>query len=98
MAAKTPALGSNPLKKSEAIVRGMLRGEPAKSEETPQDRRTSPVPETSGLLRKTIYFDAGEWQAIRARCYQEDLTYTEIVRAAVRAYLGLNERDSAKTS
>jgi hypothetical protein len=83
VAGKNLALGSNPLKKSEAVVRDMLRGERLEPRGTPS--RAS----QGGLLRKTIYFDEAEWQAIRARCYQDDLTYSEVVRAAVRAYLQL---------
>ena len=40
-----------------------------------------------GLLRKTVYFQPEEWQAIRQRCLEEDIKYTELVRAAVRRYL-----------
>ena len=89
MAAKNLALGSNPLKKSEAIVRGMLRGERPQPQGTPQAHEAQQARVPPGLLRKTIYFDDEEWQAIRARCYRDDLTYTEVVRAAVRAYLQL---------
>ena len=88
MAAKASALGSNPLKKSEAVVRDMLRGG-NQQQTTEQARESIPAPMTQGLLRKTIYFSEEEWQAIHARCYQDDLTYTDIVRAAVRAYLEL---------
>ena len=88
MAAKASALGSNPLKKSEAVVRDMLRGG-NQQQTTEQARESIPTPVTQGLLRKTIYFNEEEWQAIRARCYQDDLTYTDVVRAAVRAYLEL---------
>ena len=98
MAAKTPALGSNPLKKSDAVVRDMLRGQSSAPREMSTSSRTSPLRATPGLLRKTIYFDEDEWQAIRSRCYEGDLTYTEVVRAAVRAYLGLGERFNVKAS
>ena len=87
MAAKASALGSNPLKKSEAVVRDMLRGGDQQQQTTEQVRESTPA--TEGLLRKTIYFSEKEWQAIRTRCYQDDLTYTDVVRAAVRAYLDL---------
>jgi len=87
VAAKASALGSNPLKKSEAVVRDMLRGGDQQQQTTEQVRESTPA--TEGLLRKTIYFSEKEWQAIRTRCYQDDLTYTDVVRAAVRAYLDL---------
>lgn len=89
MAAKVSALGSNPLKKSEAVVRDMLRGGDNQLQTTERVRESTPTPVTPGLLRKTIYFSEQEWQAIRTRCFQDDLTYTDIVRAAVRAYLEL---------
>ena len=89
MAAKASALGSNPLKKSESVVRDMLRGGSPQPQTIEQAREETPTLVTQSLLRKTIYFDEEEWQAIRARCYQDDLTYTDVVRAAVRSYLGL---------
>ena len=89
MAAKASALGSNPLKKSESVVRDMLRGGGPQPEAMEEDRKSIQIPVPQSLLRKTIYFDETEWQAIRTRCYQDELTYTDVVRAAVRAYLGL---------
>jgi hypothetical protein len=89
VAAKASALGSNPLKKSESVVRDMLRGGDPQPQTIEQARKATQTPVTQDLLRKTIYFDEEEWQAIRARCYQDDLTYTDVVRAAVRTYLGL---------
>jgi hypothetical protein len=89
VAAKVSALGSNPLKKSEAVVRDMLRGGDNQLHTSEQVREAIPTPVIQGLLRKTIYFSEQEWQAIRTRCFQDDLTYTDIVRAAVRAYLEL---------
>lgn len=89
MGAKASALGSNPLKRSESVVRDMLRGTGPKPQVTEPPREASQDTELLKLLRKTIYFDEVEWQAIRARCYQDDTTYTDVVRAAVRTYLGL---------
>ena len=89
MAVKASALGSNPLKKSEAVVRDMLRGGSHEPAVIAENRRAQQTSVAQSLLRKTIYFDEEEWQAIRARCYQDDLTYTDVVRAAVRSYLRL---------
>lgn len=89
MAAKVSALGSNPLKKSESVVRDMLRGGGPQPEAIEVDRKSTKTLVPQSLLRKTIYFDETEWQAIRTRCYQDEQTYTDVVRAAVRAYLGL---------
>jgi hypothetical protein len=48
---------------------------------------------TAGLVRKTVYFDPEEWDAIRREAYEGDLAYTEIVRRAVRRALGMREPD-----
>ena len=89
MAAKASPLGSNPLKKSESVVRDMLRGGSPQPEVIEDGRKSTQIAVPQSLLRKTIYFDETEWQAIRTRCYRDELTYTDVVRAAVRAYLGL---------
>ncbi|MFC1745343.1 hypothetical protein ACFL35_15220 [Candidatus Riflebacteria bacterium] len=41
------------------------------------------------LLRKTIYFSKDEWKSIRTKSFYEEKKYSEIVREAVREYLGL---------
>jgi hypothetical protein len=43
----------------------------------------------AGLHRKTVYFDNDEWEAIRQRAFEDDRSYTAIVREAVRRLLGL---------
>ena len=48
---------------------------------------------TAGLVRKTVYFDPEEWEAIRREAYKGDVAYTEIVRRAVRRALGIREPD-----
>ena len=42
-----------------------------------------------GLLRKTVYFDDEEWQAIRRASYDADVAFSDVVRTAVRRDLGL---------
>lgn len=42
---------------------------------------------TGGLLRKTCYFEAAEWRAIRDRAEQDMCTAAEVVRRAVREYV-----------
>ena len=44
---------------------------------------------TAGLHRKTVYFDDDEWKAIRRRAFEDERSYTDIVRDAVRRLLGL---------
>jgi hypothetical protein len=46
----------------------------------------------AGLHRKTVYFDDDEWKAIRQRAFEDDRSYTDIVREAVRRLLGLRTR------
>ena len=45
----------------------------------------------SGLLRKTAYFYEDEWEAIRKAAYDRDVSYTDIIREAVRAYLNVSD-------
>lgn len=52
-------------------------------------RRGKTTTTQTGMLRKTIYFSDEEWKAIRAHSYHNDMNYTDIVRAAIRHYLGL---------
>lgn len=45
----------------------------------------------AGLVRKTVYFDPEEWEAIRREAYKGEMAYTDIVRRAVRRALGMRE-------
>jgi hypothetical protein len=45
----------------------------------------------SGLLRKTAYFQAEEWAAIRKAAYERELSYADIIRESVRAHLKLDD-------
>lgn len=45
---------------------------------------------SGGLLKKTIYFDPEEWQALRKKSYEEERPVSEIVRELVRDGLGLD--------
>jgi hypothetical protein len=97
MAKKDP-LGENPL--AESVLRGMIRGDKVKKGARPKAKsapkaskpaiRKSPTTITpGGLLRKTVYFGEAEWLAIKKKAYMEDRPYTDIVREAVRDFLGL---------
>jgi len=59
------------------------------AEGLPALRKTPSTTTPGGLLRKTVYFTEPEWRAIKAKAYQEDRPYTDIVREAVRALLAL---------
>ena len=43
-----------------------------------------------GLLRKTVYFDKDEWEAIEQRCLKSDCGYADLVRQAIQQYLTSN--------
>ena len=93
MAKKNP-LGHNPLN-AQNVLRDMLRGNPNETSEKseainipPDDKTVNAVPEK--LLRKTMYFSKQEWQAIRKQAFDKELSYTDIVREAVRNFLGLS--------
>jgi hypothetical protein len=43
----------------------------------------------SGLLRKTAYFYEDEWEAIRKAAFDRDVSYTDVIREAVRVYLNI---------
>ena len=97
MAKKDP-LGENPL--AESVLRGMIRGDKSKkgtraarkttTKTTKPAIRKSPTTITpGGLLRKTVYFSENEWLAIKKKAYMEDRPYTDIVREAIRDFLGL---------
>lgn len=45
----------------------------------------------SGLLRKTAYFYEEEWEAIRKAAYDRNVSYTDILREAVRSYLSISD-------
>jgi len=102
MPKKNP-LGENPLH-PEAVLRDMIRGgrstpparEPAAAAAArlPALRKTPSTTTPGGLLRKTVYFTEPEWRAIKAKAYQEDRPYTDIVREAVRALLALPEEEA----
>lgn len=58
-------------------------------EPRPAIRKTPSTTTPGGRLRKTIYFTESEWRAIKAKAYQEDRPYTDIVREAIQVLLGL---------
>ena len=42
-----------------------------------------------GLRKKQIYLAEAEWQALRQRAFDEERSHSEIVREALRRYLGI---------
>jgi hypothetical protein len=45
----------------------------------------------SGLLRKTAYFNEDEWEAIRKRAFDEQVSFAQVIRDAVRSYFDMDE-------
>ena len=96
---KKPPLGDNPLN-PDTVLRNMVRGgkesrnaasKPADVPDSPPAIRKAPSTTTpGGLLRKTVYFTETEWLAIKAKAYQEDRPYTDIIREAVRGLLNVD--------
>lgn len=93
--AKRKALGDNPISTEKAALKGMITGKkppaakPKAKGKAPAIRAASTTVTPGGLLRKSMYFTEAEWQAIRERAYEEDRAYADIVREAVRAFLGI---------
>ena len=49
-----------------------------------------------GYLRKTAYFVDDEWNAIRWEAFEDEVTYADVIRRAVRNYFQLDK--TKKTS
>lgn len=43
------------------------------------------------FLRKQIYLRPGEWNALRKRAFDEERSHSDVVRDALRKYLGLGK-------
>ena len=41
----------------------------------------------AGLVRKTVYFTRAEWEAVRRAAYEQDVSYSHVIQAAVRQSL-----------
>jgi hypothetical protein len=44
-----------------------------------------------GLLKKTVYLDAEEWEVLRRRSFEEHRPISEILRELIRGGLGLDK-------
>ncbi len=65
---------------------------------TPRNPRTRRAAARSGKptadaepakIQKSLYFEAGEWRAVRKAAFEQECSYSRIVRSAVRSALGL---------
>jgi hypothetical protein len=45
----------------------------------------------SGMVRKTLWLHGDEAEALRERAYRDRIAESEIVRSALRKYLGLED-------
>ncbi len=46
-----------------------------------------------GLLKKTMYLEPDEWQALRRKSFEEERPISEIVRELIREGLGLDNEN-----
>lgn len=89
---KRAPLGSNPLS-SDSQIRSMVRGEKPAIEEEPPRASSAPVidrEEDKPIHRTGVYLSLEEAEALRLRAFQDRRTKTDIIRSAIREYLGLN--------
>ncbi len=61
------------------------------SEEEQKSRRGGPPVSPRGLVRRVISLHVDEDEELRRRAYDERRPVTELVRTAVRAYLGIQD-------
>lgn len=59
-------------------------------------RRGATTVTKAGMHRKTVYFSAQEWEAIRREAFLQDRAYTDIIRDAVRRALDLKRPPEPK--
>jgi len=84
---KSPPLGANPLDTdTETALRSMVRGEKPKANSC---ALTAPTSQTQPLRRTGVYLTDEEVEALRLRAFEERRTKTDIMRQAIRQYLGL---------
>ena len=90
--AKRNPLPNNPLEVEQEALRSMVRNE-NKTGATPATAtlvNTAPPPDDKPLNRTGVYLTLEEAEALRVRAFQERRTKTDIIRTAIREYLGIN--------
>ena len=45
-----------------------------------------------GLLKKQVYLAPDEWDALRKRAFREERSHSDVVREALRRFLGLRRK------
>ena len=85
MARKRKALGDafDPL----ATATGQDADEPPE-QAAPEIRKSDTTVTKGGQLRRTLYFSEADWSAVLAAADREGRSAAEVVRRAVRRYLG----------
>lgn len=72
-----------------SLFRVSFRVMPDKTTPTgPKGGKTTLTP--GGLLKKTIYFDKEEWEALRKKSYEENRAISELIRELIRRGLNLD--------
>ena len=54
----------------------------------PRGGKTTLTP--GGFLKKTIYLESDEWEALREKSFREQRPISELIRALIREGLGLD--------
>jgi hypothetical protein len=55
----------------------------------PRGGKTTLTP--GGLLKKTVYFDQEEWEALRKKSYDEQRPISDLIRSLIREGLGIDK-------
>jgi hypothetical protein len=76
-----------------ALHAQLKRSKPTKAQTTPAQPTIGGSGQYSrtpgGFIRKTIYLQPDEWEAVRQRAFSERTSESEVIRAAVRVDLKL---------
>ena len=82
-------LGTDPLTLEEDTLRSMVRGETAKPRKS-DDIEIDPHLEQKPINRTGVYLTAHEMEALRVFAFHNRRTKTDIMRSAIREYVGLD--------
>lgn len=55
----------------------------------PRGGKTTLTP--GGLLKKTVYLDQEEWEALRKKSYEEQRPISDLIRSLIREGLGIGK-------
>ena len=83
---KRDPLPENPLQVEETTLRSMVRNESPLA----GTRTATPAADDRALNRTGVYLTDQECEALRVRAFEDRRTKTDIIRSALRQYLGLS--------